>query len=109
MVAAEPDGGSARLAAVAKAAASVGGTNVHLAEPAAAQADLDAAFSHTDGDLLAVALSGVLLILLILLPASRSVIMPLLVITGSLLALAVACAVLYALPPASSWPPPSPH
>ncbi|MFD5770730.1 MMPL family transporter [Streptomyces sp. NPDC127049] len=94
VIGAEPDGGSARLAAVAKAAASVGGTSVHLAGPAAAQADLDAAFSHTDGTLLAVALGGVLLILLLV---YRSVIMPLLVIVSSLLALAVACAVLYAL------------
>ncbi|GHG30307.1 MMPL family transporter [Streptomyces sp. G2] len=94
VIGAEPDGGAARLAAVAKAAASVGGTSVHLAGPAAAQADLDAAFSHTDGTLLAVALGGVLLILMLV---YRSVIMPLLVIVSSLLALAVACAVLYAL------------
>ncbi|MFJ5709399.1 MMPL family transporter [Streptomyces sp. NPDC093105] len=94
VIGAEPDGGAARLAAVAKAAASVGGTSVHLAGPAAAQTDLDAAFSHTDGTLLAVALGGVLLILLLV---YRSVIMPLLVIVSSLLALAVACAVLCAL------------
>ncbi|MFJ3921603.1 MMPL family transporter [Streptomyces sp. NPDC090022] len=94
VITAEPDGGAVRLAAVAKVAASVAGTSVHLAGPAVAQADLDAAFSHIDGALLAVALGGVLLILLLV---YRSVIMPLLVITGSLLALAVACAVLYAL------------
>ncbi|MFG3037196.1 MMPL family transporter [Streptomyces sp. NPDC048330] len=94
VITAEPDGGAARLAAVATEAASVAGTSVHLAGPAIAQADLDAAFTRIDGALLAVALGGVLLILLLV---YRSVIMPLLVITGSLLALAVACAVLYAL------------
>ncbi|MGW0469290.1 MMPL family transporter [Streptomyces sp. NPDC003027] len=94
VITAEPDGGAARLAAVATAAASVAGTSVHLAGPAVAQADLDAAFSRIDGALLAVTLGGVLLILLLV---HRSVITPLLVITGSLLALAVACAILYAL------------
>ncbi|WP_262388043.1 MMPL family transporter [Streptomyces parvus] len=83
-----------RLQAVREAASSVGGTTVHLAGPAAAQVDLDEAFAKTDGTLLAVALGGVLVILLLV---YRSVLMPLLVIAGALLALAAACAVLYAL------------
>ncbi|MFJ8253781.1 MMPL family transporter [Streptomyces sp. NPDC094466] len=84
----------ARLATVREAAASVGGTTVHLAGPAAAQVDLDDAFTKTDGTLLAVAMGGVLVILLLV---YRSVLMPLLVIAGALLALAAACAALYAL------------
>ncbi|MFC9730802.1 MMPL family transporter [Streptomyces roseolus] len=62
--------------------------------PRPLQADLDAAFPQADGALLAIALGGVLLTLLLV---HRSVIMPLLVITSFLLVLAVACAVLYAL------------
>lgn len=69
-------------------------TRVYLAGPAAAQADLDAAFADTDGMLLTVALIGVLLILLLV---YRSVIMPMLVIASAILALATACALLYAL------------
>ncbi|MEU6314759.1 MMPL family transporter [Streptomyces sp. NPDC047014] len=84
----------ARLAAVREAASAVPGTTVHLAGPAAARADLDGAFAETDGALLGVALGGVLLILLLV---YRSVLLPLLVIGGALMALAVACAVLYAL------------
>ncbi|WP_257002312.1 MMPL family transporter [Streptomyces sp. WZ.A104] len=83
-----------RLATVREAAASVSGTTVHLAGPAAAQVDLDDAFAKIDGTLLAVALGGVLVILLLV---YRSVLMPLLVIAGALLALAAACAALYAL------------
>ncbi len=67
---------------------------MHLAGPAAAQVDLDDAFAKIDGTLLAVALGGVLVILLLV---YRSVLMPLLVIAGALLALAAACAALYAL------------
>ncbi|MFJ5829502.1 MMPL family transporter [Streptomyces sp. NPDC093089] len=65
-----------------------------MAGPAAAQTDLDGAFAEIDGTLLAVALGGVLVILLLV---YRSVLMPLLVITGALLAPAAACAVLYIL------------
>ncbi len=83
-----------RVASVREAAASVSGTTVHLAGPAAAQVDLDDAFAKIDGTLLAVALGGVLVILLLV---YRSVLMPLLVIAGALLALAAACAALYAL------------
>ncbi|WP_435971753.1 MMPL family transporter [Streptomyces sp. Qhu_M48] len=64
-----------------------------LAGPAAAQADLDDAFAHVDGSLLAVTLAGVLLILALV---YRSVLMPLLVTAAALLALATAGALLYA-------------
>lgn len=94
VIAAGPDDLPAQLAAIGTAAGAVGGTRVHLAGPAAAQADLDAAFSKTDGVLLAVTLAAVLLILL---AVYRSVLMPLLVTAGALLALAAACAALYAL------------
>ncbi|MBT2427485.1 MMPL family transporter [Streptomyces sp. ISL-112] len=89
-----PAGLRAGLATLREAAASVSGTTVHLAGPAAAQVDLEDAFAKTDGTLLAVALGGVLVILLLV---YRSVLMPLLVIAGALLALAAACAALYAL------------
>ncbi|MEV6250323.1 MMPL family transporter [Streptomyces sp. NPDC051742] len=94
VVAAGPDHLSEQLGDIRKAAGGVPGTDVHLAGPAAAQADLDDAFAHTDGTLLAVTLTGVLLILLLV---YRSVFMPLLVIAGALLALASASALLYAL------------
>ncbi|MFE9042576.1 MMPL family transporter [Streptomyces sp. NPDC007818] len=84
----------AELATIRQTAASAASTSVHLAGPAADQADLDGAFSQTDGTLLIVALGGVLVILLLV---YRSVLMPLLVITASLLALAAACAALYTL------------
>ncbi|MFF6883749.1 MMPL family transporter [Streptomyces sp. NPDC012421] len=89
-----PAGLPSELAAARKAAGAVEGTRVHLAGPAAAQADLDGAFAQIDSTLLAVALGGVLMILLLV---YRSVLMPLLVIAGALLALATACAVLYLL------------
>ncbi|WP_225805048.1 MMPL family transporter [Streptomyces sp. NK15101] len=101
VIAARPEDLPDRLAAISKAAGTVGGTRVDLAGPAAAQADLDGAFAEIDGTLLAVALGGVLVILLLV---YRSVLMPLLVITGALLALAVACAVLYMLA-RSGWLP----
>ncbi|GHD82563.1 MMPL family transporter [Streptomyces goshikiensis] len=94
VIAAGPTGLPAQLAAVREAAAAVGGTSVYLAGAAAAQADLDGAFAATDGALLAFALGGVLLILLLV---YRSVLMPLLVMVGALVALAVSCAALYAL------------
>ncbi|MGW8360372.1 MMPL family transporter [Streptomyces wedmorensis] len=93
VIAAGPDDLPTRLKAIGEAAA-VPGTRVHLAGPAAAQADLDGAFAQTDSILLAVTLTGVLLILL---AVYRSVLMPLLVITAALLALVATCAVLYAL------------
>ncbi|MGP3690978.1 MMPL family transporter [Streptomyces sp. IBSNAI002] len=89
-----PDDLPAQLTAVRQAASSVAGTSVHVAGPAAAQVDLDGAFAKTDGALLAVAIGGVLVILLLV---YRSLLMPLLVITGALMALAVACAALYVL------------
>ncbi|MEV0965247.1 MMPL family transporter [Streptomyces sp. NPDC049910] len=82
------------LAAVREAADRVPGATAHLAGPAATQADLSDAFAGIDGLLLAVALATVLLILLLV---YRSVLLPLVVITGAVLALGLACAVVYAL------------
>ncbi|MEU9343418.1 MMPL family transporter [Streptomyces sp. NPDC048278] len=77
-----------------RAAAEIHGTRVQLAGPAATQADLADAFSGIDGVLLAVALAAVLLILLLV---YRSLLLPLVVITGAVFALGLACAVVYAL------------
>ncbi|MGW4382823.1 MMPL family transporter [Kitasatospora sp. NPDC004531] len=65
-----------------------------VAGPAAVLADLSGAFAGIDGLLLGVALGVVLLILLLV---YRAVLLPLLVIAGAVFALAVACAVVYAL------------
>ncbi|MGX1267714.1 MMPL family transporter [Streptomyces phaeoluteigriseus] len=72
----------------------VPGTTVQLAGPAATQADLSDAFAGIDGLLLAVALVAVLVILLLV---YRSVLLPLVIIVGAVLALGLACAVVYAL------------
>ncbi|MET7640856.1 MMPL family transporter [Streptomyces sp. NPDC005438] len=82
------------LAAIRKAAERVPGTSVELAGPAVVQADLSDAFAGIDGILLGVALGVVLLILLLV---YRSVLLPLVVILGSVFALGLACAVVYAL------------
>ncbi|MCZ7457207.1 MMPL family transporter [Streptomyces sp. WMMC940] len=82
------------LAAVREAADRVPGTTVHIAGPAATQADLSEAFAGIDGLLLGVALATVLLILLLV---YRSVLLPLVVIAGAVLALGLACAVVHAL------------
>ncbi|MEU2490549.1 MMPL family transporter [Streptomyces sp. NPDC007883] len=82
------------LAAVRDAADRVPGTTAHIAGPAATQADLSDAFAGIDGLLLAVALVTVLVILLLV---YRSVLLPLVVIAGAVLALGLACAVVYAL------------
>ncbi|NEY33686.1 MMPL family transporter [Streptomyces sp. PRKS01-65] len=79
---------------VRDAAERVPGTTVHLAGPAASQADLSDAFAGIDGLLLAVALVTVLVILLLV---YRSVLLPLVVILGAVFALGLACAVVYAL------------
>ncbi|WP_149184579.1 MMPL family transporter [Streptomyces sp. TRM49041] len=79
---------------VRAAAEDVPDTRVWLAGPAATQADLSEAFAGIDGLLLGVALTAVLLILLVV---YRSVLLPLLVIAGSVFALALASAVVYAL------------
>ncbi|MFH8259279.1 MMPL family transporter [Streptomyces roseolus] len=94
VIATGPAGLPAELARIRETAASAASTTVHLAGPAAAQADLNGAFSQTDGTLLIVALGGVLVILLLV---YRSVLMPLLAIAASLLSLATACAALYTL------------
>lgn len=70
------------------------GTTVQLAGPAATQADLSDAFAGIDGLLLAVALAVVLVILLLV---YRSLLLPLVIIVGSVFALGVACAVVYVL------------
>ncbi|MEV3973634.1 MMPL family transporter [Streptomyces sp. NPDC050698] len=82
------------LDAVRDAARAVPGTTVRIAGPAASQADLSDAFAGIDGLLLAVALGAVLLILLLV---YRSVLLPLLIILGSVFALGLACALVYAL------------
>ncbi|MCX4985155.1 MMPL family transporter [Streptomyces sp. NBC_00572] len=82
------------LEEIDRAASAVPGTTVWLAGPAATQADLSDAFAGIDGLLLAVALVTVLLILLLV---YRSVLLPLIIIVGAVLALALACAVVYVL------------
>ncbi|MFE6196456.1 MMPL family transporter [Streptomyces sp. NPDC057838] len=82
------------LDAVREAAGRVPGTTARIAGPAASQADLSDAFAGIDGLLLGVALGAVLLILLLV---YRSVLLPFLIILGSVFALGVACAVVYAL------------
>ncbi|RII15293.1 putative membrane protein YdgH [Streptomyces sp. YIM 130001] len=82
------------LEKLTKAAGSVPGTEAQIAGPAASQADLSDAFAGIDGLLLGVALAAVLLILLLV---YRSVLLPLLIILGSVFALGLACAVLYVL------------
>ncbi|WP_432055964.1 MMPL family transporter [Streptomyces sp. bgisy022] len=79
---------------VRAAAGEVPGTTAQIAGPAASQADLSDAFAGIDGLLLGVALSAVLLILLLV---YRSVLLPLVIILGSVFALALACAVVYVL------------
>ncbi|MFF5958751.1 MMPL family transporter [Streptomyces luteogriseus] len=82
------------LDAVREAARSVPDTTAQIAGPAASQADLSDAFAGIDGLLLGVALGAVLLILLLV---YRSVLLPFLIILGSVFALGLACAVVYAL------------
>ncbi|MEU8651360.1 MMPL family transporter [Streptomyces sp. NPDC048737] len=82
------------LERIRAAAERVPGTTVQLAGPAATQADLSDAFAGIDGLLLAVALVTVLVILLLV---YRSVLLPLVIIVGAVLALGLACAVVYVL------------
>ncbi|MFG2737990.1 MMPL family transporter [Streptomyces harbinensis] len=82
------------MTALREAADGVPGTTAALAGPAASQEDLSEAFAGIDGLLLGVALTTVLIILLLV---YRSVLLPLVIITGSVLALCLACAVVYAL------------
>jgi RND superfamily putative drug exporter len=79
---------------VRAAARKVPGTQARIAGPAASQADLSDAFAGIDGLLLGVALAAVLVILLLV---YRSVLLPFLIILGSVLALGLACALVYAL------------
>ncbi len=82
------------LEEVEKAGASVDGTTVQLAGPAASQADLSDAFAGIDGLLLGVALITVLVILLLV---YRSVLLPFVIILGAVFALALSCAIVYVL------------
>ncbi|MFJ2896683.1 MMPL family transporter [Streptomyces sp. NPDC087218] len=82
------------LGEVDGAARSVPGATARIAGPAASQADLSDAFSGIDGLLLGVALAAVLLILLLV---YRSVLLPLLIILGSVFALGLACGIVYVL------------
>ncbi|MFJ9668091.1 MMPL family transporter [Streptomyces sp. NPDC101219] len=79
---------------VREAVGDVPGTRAEIAGPAASQADLSDAFAGIDGLLLGVALSAVLLILLLV---YRSVLLPFVIILGSVFALSLACAVVYFL------------
>lgn len=88
------DGLADTLDRIRSTAERVPGTTVQLAGPAATQADLSDAFAGIDGLLLAVALVVVLVILLLV---YRSVLLPLVIILGSVFALGVACAVVYVL------------
>ncbi|MCL7428016.1 MMPL family transporter [Streptomyces sp. YS415] len=93
----EPDLGEelpTALDRIRQAAKGVPGTSAQIAGPAASQADLSDAFAGIDGLLLGVALGAVLLILLLV---YRSVLLPFLIILGSVFALGLACAVVYAL------------
>ncbi|MFD0717886.1 MMPL family transporter [Streptomyces globosus] len=93
----DPDLGEelpAVLESVRSAAAAVPGTTAHVAGPAATQADLSDAFAGIDGLLLGVALGAVLLILLLV---YRSVLLPFVIIVAAVFALALACAIVYAL------------
>ncbi|MFJ7292110.1 MMPL family transporter [Streptomyces collinus] len=82
------------LDTVREAARAVPDTTAQIAGPAASQADLSDAFAGIDGLLLGVALGAVLLILLLV---YRSVLLPFLIILGSVFALGLACAVVYVL------------
>ncbi|MEV0694231.1 MMPL family transporter [Streptomyces sp. NPDC050388] len=79
---------------VRAAAQKVPGAEAQIAGPAASQADLSDAFAGIDGLLLGVALAAVLVILLLV---YRSVLLPFVIILGSVFALGLACAVVYAL------------
>ncbi|GGV76506.1 MMPL family transporter [Streptomyces thermoviolaceus] len=93
----EPDLGhglSDVVDAVRETAKSVPGTTAQVAGPAASQVDLSGAFAGIDGLLLGVALAAVLVILLLV---YRSVLLPFVIIIGSVFALGLACAIVYAL------------
>ncbi|MGA5116369.1 MMPL family transporter [Streptomyces pseudogriseolus] len=79
---------------VRETAGTVDGTTAEVAGPAASQVDLSDAFAGIDGLLLGVALAAVLLILLLV---YRSVLLPLVIILGSVFALGLACAIVYVL------------
>ncbi len=77
---------------VRDAAGRVQGTTAYVGGPAATQADFSEAFAGVDTMLLLTALAVVLLILLLV---YRSVLLPLLIILGSILALGLASAIAY--------------
>jgi RND superfamily putative drug exporter len=76
------------------AAAKVPGTRAFVGGPAATQADLADAFSGVDTLLIGVA---VIVVLLILLLVYRSVLLPFVIIFGSVFALGLACGIVYYL------------
>ncbi|MEE1940948.1 MMPL family transporter [Streptomyces sp. TRM 70361] len=88
------DGLPGAIDSILETAGQVPGTEVHVAGPAATQADLSEAFAGIDGLLLGVALSVVLLILLLV---YRSALLPLAIILGSVFALSLATAIVYFL------------
>lgn len=75
-------------------ASRVGGTTAHVAGPAASQTDLGEAFAGIDGLLLFTALGVVLAILLLV---YRALLLPLVIIVGSVFSLGLACGVVYVL------------
>lgn len=83
----------AELRALLADPAPPGGTEVLVTGPAGFAADLSEAFAGIDGTLLAVALAAVLIILV---AVYRSPLLPLVVVLASVLALALAAAVVYA-------------
>ncbi|MFA1546878.1 MMPL family transporter [Actinomadura chokoriensis] len=80
--------------AIRGAAGQVPGTSAYVAGPAATQADLSDAFSGIDTLLVGVAVAVVLLILLLV---YRSVLLPFMIILGSVFALGLASAIAYYL------------
>jgi RND superfamily putative drug exporter len=91
---ADEEESKAAVASIRSDARQVDGMNAHVTGPAATRADLSDAFAGIDGILLVVALCVVLLILLVV---YRSLLLPLVVIVTAVFALALACAVVYAL------------
>jgi RND superfamily putative drug exporter len=91
---ADEEESKAAVASIRSDAGRVDGMNAYVTGPAATRADLSDAFAGIDGILLVVALCVVLLILLVV---YRSVLLPIVVIVTAVFALALACAVVYAL------------
>ncbi|MGC4997088.1 MMPL family transporter [Streptomyces sp. DT195] len=82
------------LERIGQTAGALPDSKVHLAGPAAAQADLQASFEGIDGRLLLIALAAVAVILCLV---HRSVLLPLVVAASGVVALTLCGAALYAL------------